>query len=257
MSKAAFAEHHILVNLRDPPQHVENWRGDTHRDYLINRNDVAVTPAGLASGWRWHGRSHCIVITIDPEALSRFAEKDLGLILTPKQLIDEPQRHDLDLSFAAQQLYEALATKAQGSDVLYEALARVFVVKLLRGYAEERASVTDPTAEFSASRYKSVLDYIAQNIAKSIGVEDMASAAGMSTSAFARVFKAAVGDTPHQFLSRYRIERAQDMMRDFDRPLIDVALACGFADQPHLGRVFKKVTGETPRAWRTRQRSKH
>ena len=255
MPKEVFAEHHVLISLRETPQRVENWRGDTHRDYQINEHDVVITPAGLASGWRWYGSSRCIVITIDPEALARFAGKELGLILTSAQLIDEPQRQDSDLSLAARQLYDALATKAHGSDVLYEALARVFLVKLLRGYAEERASMADPTADFGASRYKAVIDFIAANMAKPIGVEDMAKAAGMSPSAFARVFKAAVGDTPHQFLSRYRVERAQDMMQDFDRPLIDIALACGFADQPHLGRVFKKFTGETPKAWRKRVRT--
>ncbi|MCG8440209.1 MAG: AraC family transcriptional regulator [Caulobacterales bacterium] len=254
MPKEVFVQHHILVNLLDAPQRVENWRGDDHRDYMISRHDVVVTPAGLASGWRWYGRSRCIVITLDPEPLARFAGRELGLILTDAQLVDEPQRHDPDLSAAATQLYDALATKAQGSDVLYEALARVFVVKLLRAYAEQRASMEDRAADFGSDRYKRVLDFISSNMAKPIGVEDMAASAGMSASAFSRAFKAAVGDTPHQFLSRYRVERAQDMMRAFDRPLLDIALACGFADQPHLGRVFKKFTGETPKAWRTRVR---
>ena len=40
------------------------------------------------------------------------------------------------------------------------------------------------------------------------------------------------------------------MLRDPDRPLIDVALACGFADQPHFTRVFKRLTGQTPREHR-------
>lgn len=255
MPKEVFVQHHVLVNLREEPQRVENWRGEEHRDYEIVQHDVAVTPAGLASGWRWYGRSHCIVITLDPEPLARFAGRALGMILTDAQLIDEPQRNDPDLCAAATQLYDALATEAQGSDVLYEALARVFIVKLLRSYAEQRAVLDDPTAEFGADRYKRVLDFISDNVAKPIGVEDMAAAVGMSASAFARVFKAAVGDTPHQFLSRYRVERAQELMRDFERPLIDIALACGFADQPHLGRVFKKFTGETPKAWRTRRRN--
>ena len=254
MPKETFSQHHVLFNLREEPHHVENWRGDQHREFTYYKNEVVVTPAGLASGWRWRGRSRCIVITLEPEALARFAGREMGLVLTERQLVDEPQRLDEDLTVAAVQLYESLAAKAQGSDVVYEALARVFLVKLLRAYAERRAAMEDPTAEFSAEQYKRVLDYIAQNMAKPIAVEDMAAAAGMSASAFARVFKAAIGDTPHQFLSRYRVEQAQEMMRALDRPLIDVAFACGFADQPHLGRVFKKFTGQTPKAWRDQLR---
>lgn len=72
----------------------------------------------------------------------------------------------------------------------------------------------------------------------------------MSPSAFARAFKSALGETPHQFLVRYRVERAQEMMRDRSIALLDVALACGFSDQSHLGRVFKRLTGQTPKQYR-------
>ncbi|MEM1391217.1 MAG: helix-turn-helix transcriptional regulator, partial [Pseudomonadota bacterium] len=64
------------------------------------------------------------------------------------------------------------------------------------------------------------------------------------------MFKAVIGDAPYQFLTRYRTERAADMLSDPTRPVIDIALACGFADQPHLTRVFKQVMGRTPRQWR-------
>ncbi len=254
MPTAVFSQHHVLFNLRDEPQQVENWRGGTRRAFTYARNEVVVTPAGMPAGWRWRGRSRCIVITLDPEPLARFAGRELGLVLTARQLVDEPQRLDEDLTMAAEQLYQALASKDSGSAVVYEALARVFVVKLLRTYAERRGVMENPTAEFSAERYRRVLDFVEDNMARPITVEDMAAAAGMSASAFARVFKAAIGDTPHQFLSRYRVEQAQAMMRDLSRPLIDVALACGFADQPHLGRVFKKFTGQTPKAWRDQLR---
>lgn len=252
MPKETFAQHHVLVNLRDEPQRVENWRGDKHRDFTFHKDEIVITPAGLASGWFWHGTSRCIVITLEPEALARFAGRELGLLLTDTQLQDVARRHDPDLCQAATQLYEALATKADGSEVLYEALARVFVVKLLRVYADKRATIQDPSTDFGAEQYKRVLDYIAGNMTKPIGVEDMAAAAGMSAAAFGRVFKAAVGDTPYQFLSRFRVEQAQAMMRNRGRPLIDIALACGFADQPHMSRIFKKFTGETPKVWRDR-----
>ena len=72
----------------------------------------------------------------------------------------------------------------------------------------------------------------------------------MSPSHFARVFKETLGSTPMQYVLAYRIEQAMKMMADPARPLSDIALACGFADQAHFSRSFKQVTGQTPRAFR-------
>nr|WP_305889126.1 AraC family transcriptional regulator [Parvularcula maris] len=252
MTTEAFAQHHILINLKPDPHRVENWRGGEHRDFIYNQHEVVVTPAGLASGWRWHATSQVIVVTIEPSPLARFAKRELGFVLSDRQLRNEPQRHDPDLCNAARQLHEALLADETTRGVLYEALARVFVVKLLDGYGDQRGEVHAPSAELGAQRYKRVLDFIAENHSGSVAVEDLADAAGMGPSTFARAFKATLGETPHQFLSRYRVERAQEMLAEPDTPMIDIALACGFSDQSHLGRVFKKVVGITPKAYRQR-----
>lgn len=251
---AVLDRHHVLVNTRPAPHRVENWRDGRHHVHTIRRHDVTVAPAGRECGWRWRGRARCILVTLDPELLGRFAGRELGLILTDAQLIDEPQRNDPSLCAAAVQMRDALNPITQDTDVLFDAFARVFLVKLLRGYVDARAAMADPATDLGPDRFRRVLDHIAEKLARPIGVEDMAAVAGMSPSAFSRAFKAAIGDTPHQFLSRFRVERAQEMMLDCDRPLVDIALACGFADQPHLGRIFKKFTGETPKAWRDRMR---
>lgn len=250
MPTEAFAQHHILINLKRVSQRIENWRGVEHRDFTYSRDEVVVTPAGLKSGWRWYETSQVLVVTVEPDLLARFAERELGLLLTDRQLQDEPQRLDPDLCVAARQLHEALLADEATRGVLYEALARVFLVKLLEGYGDQQSDALAASGELGAQRYKRVLDFIADNYAGSVVVEDLASAAGMSASAFARVFKATLGETPHQFLSRYRVERAQDMLAEPATPMIDIALACGFSDQSHLGRMFKKIVGITPRAYR-------
>ncbi|MEL7258687.1 MAG: helix-turn-helix transcriptional regulator, partial [Pseudomonadota bacterium] len=81
-------------------------------------------------------------------------------------------------------------------------------------------------------------------------VEELAREAGMSPSHFSRVFKETLGSTPMQYVLAYRIEQAIKMMEDANRPLGNIALDCGFADQAHFSRSFKQVTGQTPRAFR-------
>jgi len=250
MPTETFAQHHILINLKDKPQRVENWRGGEHRDFVLCKNEIIVTPAGLKSGWRWHEKSKCIVITLDPAKLETFTQSELGRLLTDQQLNNLPQFEDADITSAAVILLDALRMGGIGSDIMFESLARVFLVKLIQKYGEDRTDEIAFSSSFTAKHYKRVLDFVAAHFGQPIRIEDMAHEAGLSASHFSRLFKSVIGDSPYQFLMRYRIERAEDLMLDPSKPLIDVALACGFSDQPHLTRIFKQQKGVTPKAWR-------
>lgn len=250
MPTEAFAQHHILINLKDTPHRVENWRGGDHRDFMFHKNEIVVTPAGLKSGWRWHAQSKCIVVTLNPARLEAFTQSELGLLLTDQQLRDLPQFEDADIASAACMLLEALRLGGVSSDVMFESLARVFLVKLVQKYGQDRTDEIAFSSSFTAAHYKRVLDFVSANFGKPIQIEDLAREAGLSASHFSRLFKSVIGDSPYQFLMRYRVERAEEMMRDPANALISIALACGFADQPHLTRIFKQHRGVTPKAWR-------
>lgn len=250
MPTDVFDQHHLLLNLREEPHRVENWRDGEHRDFTYRLHEIVLTPAGIRSGWRWHARSRVIVITLEPDKLERFARSELGLILTDRQLRDVPQAEDADLCQAGVMLLDALRTRSTGSEVMYESLARVFLVKLLQRYGDARHDALDFSSRFTARHYKRVLDFVESRFGEPVTTEDMAREAGMSTAHFSRLFKEVLGDTPYQFVMDYRVEQAKKMLRDRERPLIDVALASGFADQPHFTRIFKRLTGQTPGEWR-------
>jgi AraC family transcriptional regulator len=70
--------------------------------------------------------------------------------------------------------------------------------------------------------------------------------AGPVLVAFRRTF----GKSPHAFVIKRRVELAAQYMLQTEAPLSDIALQCGFTDQPHLCKHFRKITGHTPAAWR-------
>ncbi len=250
MPTMVFDQHHILLN-RNPKDHrVENWRGGKHRDFTYRQNEVVITPAGIESGWRWHEPSNVIVVTLDPDQLERFAHSEIGVILTDRHLRDVPQQLDADLVGSAEMVLTGLQAGGPGSDVMFDALSRVFLVKLIDGYGEKRSEVLDFTRGFTAQHYKRVLKHVQLHFGSSLTIEDLAKEAGLSTAHFARLFRQVLGETPYQFLMDYRIEQAKRMLQDAQRPLIDIALACGFSDQPHFTRIFKRLTGQTPRDYR-------
>ncbi|MDJ0920136.1 MAG: AraC family transcriptional regulator [Henriciella sp.] len=253
MAPNIYDQHHILVNLKPAPHRVEHWRDGEYRDFTLMPNEIIVTPAGVKSGWRWHETSKVIVVTLNPERLEAFAKSEVGILLTEQQLQDLPQFEDADIVTAATMLLNALKLGGTGSDVMFESLARVFLIKLIQKYGDERSDAAEFSRAYTADQHRRVLDLLADRFGEDIGVEEMANEAGLSSSHFSRMFKAVIGDAPYQFLTRYRAERAAEMLTDLARPVIDIALACGFSDQPHLTRVFKQIHGETPRRWRLAQ----
>jgi AraC family transcriptional regulator len=250
MPTAIFDQHHLLLNLREEDHRVENWRDETHRDFIYRLNEIVLTPAGIRSGWYWHARSKVIVITIDPAPLERFARAELGIILTDRQVKNVPQAEDADLCQAGVMLLDALRSRTTGSEVMYESLARVFLVKLLQRYGEERHEALEFSRGFTARHYKRVLDHVEANFGQPITIEALADVAALSPAHFSRLFKDVIGDSPYQFVMDYRVEQAKKMLGDRERPLIDVALSCGFSDQPHFNRIFKRLTGATPKEYR-------
>jgi AraC-like DNA-binding protein len=92
-------------------------------------------------------------------------------------------------------------------------------------------------------------EFLAANFAASVATKDVADICKLSSSHFTRAFKATTTYTPHEWLLRYRVRRAQQLLLG-PSPIVDIAAQCGFADQSHLTRVFKKSIGLTPAQYR-------
>jgi transcriptional regulator GlxA family with amidase domain len=88
------------------------------------------------------------------------------------------------------------------------------------------------------------------NLAETLQLSQLAAISGLSTSHFGRAFKASTGLPPHRWHLKQRIEHACAMLADAGASLADVAYATGFADQSHFTRVFSRMIGMSPGAWR-------
>jgi transcriptional regulator GlxA family with amidase domain len=95
-----------------------------------------------------------------------------------------------------------------------------------------------------------VLAHIEANLSAPIQNRDLAAIARLSTYHFNVAFRNSVGDPPRAYIIRRRIERAQGLMLSTNRALSDIAVDCGLSDQAHFTRLFGKIVGESPGAWR-------
>jgi AraC-like DNA-binding protein len=92
--------------------------------------------------------------------------------------------------------------------------------------------------------------YLRQNLDRPVRLNTVAAQVALSVSYFSRAFKETFGTTPHMYVLRLRLELAQKLMLTTEDPLSQIALACGLADQAHLSKLFRRLMGETPNAWR-------
>jgi AraC-like DNA-binding protein len=106
----------------------------------------------------------------------------------------------------------------------------------------------------SPARTHRICEYIHSNLGQNISLEALAEMAGLSTHHFARAFKRTVGMPPHGYVLQRRIEHAQQMLRNTDLPMSEIALSAGFSDQSHLARHFRRITGMSPSVVRWEQR---
>ena len=93
------------------------------------------------------------------------------------------------------------------------------------------------------------VDFIRRHYAQEVTLAEMANAAGVSPFHLARVFKKALGMSPHQYLIEVRVHSAHALLAAGTQhpSLAEVATAVGFADQSHLTRQFKRILGTTPK----------
>lgn len=91
-----------------------------------------------------------------------------------------------------------------------------------------------------------ICEFIEAHLSEKISLDDLSSMAGLSPHHFSRAFQQSIGMPPHRYLLRRRLEHVEQMLRDTQLPLAEIALSVGFADQSHLARHFRRMTGVPP-----------
>lgn len=102
------------------------------------------------------------------------------------------------------------------------------------------------TADYSSA--ERARQYLAEHVDQQVALADLEQVAGRDRWCLSRDFRTLFGTSPYRYLVMRRLERARRLLRRGGAPC-DVALACGFSDQSHMTRQFRKAFGITPRRW--------
>lgn len=168
---------------------------------------------------------------------------------------------------------EMLAARTPGKSPAVAALTALFATHLVEKYTSLGAKKPEYRGGLPFRQLQKVQDYVAANLAEEISIDGLAELVELSASHFAHVFKETTGMTPLQFVTRARITRAQQMIRECparkrstkrgadtawpperqtSRSLIEIGLDVGYRSPSHFAQVFRRVVGVTPTEFRAR-----
>jgi len=108
--------------------------------------------------------------------------------------------------------------------------------------------------EIAFRELAAVIRHIDRHFEEKISMEEMARLAGLSSTHFNRRFRALLKMSPSEYLAKRRVQEAQRLLTESEESVGEIAVACGFYDQSHFTRHFRRVTGMTPLGYRKRFR---
>jgi AraC family transcriptional regulator len=196
----------------------------------------------------WVGRmnvSH-LQLGISDGALMACSDGAYGEVeLRPSRKFADPR-----LSAMAAAVHAEMVAGFPSGRLFLDSVEQAMAVTLVNGHAVRHRPVQMYRGGLGSARLRRIKELVHAKMEHDLSLEDMAQSVGLSTAHFARMFRKSMGETPHQFVLRQRLERGKAMLRAPDARVLDVAVACGFKTQQHFAQVFRDVLGLSPTQYR-------
>ncbi|PYS00864.1 MAG: hypothetical protein DMG12_16560, partial [Acidobacteria bacterium] len=183
-------------------------------------------------------------------AVSEIYNCDIsGAELVPRFAILDPMLEQLAVAITT-----ALREGTAEDGLYIDTIAQMMAVHLARLHSSRSRPGRMPLVQtISGWRMRRVIEYIEENLDGDLSLQAMAAEVDISPIYLARAFKAAIGQSPHRYVLARRVERAKELLRNTEMPVVDVALSAGFSSQSHLSYWFQRYVGVSPAAYRQRR----
>jgi AraC-like DNA-binding protein len=156
--------------------------------------------------------------------------------------------YDSRVRDCAHLLADAFARELRHDRLYGESLTVALIVALL--HATRHLANQQPVTGLMPRELRIAKEYLEQEVAKDLSLAELARLVGLSRSRLARGFKASTGVAPYTWALQFRIQKAKELLKKRDQPIVATALEMGFADQSHFTKTFRRVAGITPGEWR-------
>jgi AraC family transcriptional regulator len=241
---------HTLILRKGSPSLLE-WRTSGRDRFLtLLPGSSSLLPAGLLEAARVTRElpGTAIFLRIDPSLFERGIadiKKRGKLELVRHTQLDDPQICRLLTTLDAH-----LHDGSPAGSLFSESIALALSAHIAERYASLPQQLERHRGGLPPSRLKRVLEYINTNLSDQLQLSTLAEVADTNLYHFARAFKQTVGESPHQYVLRRRIEHAKQLLRDPQISVIEASARTGFVDQSHFSKVFRRLVGTAPTQYR-------
>lgn len=240
-SFAAVRSHLLILHLNGPVT-VTAGAGGAARRTTLPPGGFFLHPAGEELAAALGGDLRTVHVNMD-DALLREAAGGRQV-----RLVSRHRRYDPMIERLLVAMDDVLRHWQPSARTYVDHLAAMLAAHLVYRYNLSRPPDRPPpgSSPLADRQLGEAVDMMRLRLAEPIPLADLAAAASLSTSQLIRRFKAATGLTPHRYLVRLRLRQAVRELRDGDRPIAEIAVACGFSHQEHLTRTMRARLGTTP-----------
>jgi AraC-like DNA-binding protein len=207
-----------------------------------------IAPAANSNVAHYGGGGAPTTIVCGSLSFDRASLKPITQLLPSFILIKADQARTLALHNTMQALASEMVEQAPGSEVVATRLAEVLFIQLLRAHIASGVEWRNKgwlRALFDP-KMGTALSAIHDSVNMPWTVESLADVAGMSRSAFAARFKELLGQTPLEYVTKWRMQKAMPLLQQRDKKLIDVARLVGYESDAAFSKAFKRVVGASP-----------
>ncbi len=215
----------------------------------LGAGSLCLMPRGASSRWDVSGPVRMFHLYFSRRTFERFAVEALGADPARLALREVTYFRDPVIEGLVRSTFLALDWRENGHRVALTHAAQTLLAYLTTGMTERQPDATVARGGLSSAVLRRLADFVSENVGEPLGLDDLAACAGLSPFHFARAFKRSTGETPHAFVMRRRVERAEEALRR-GAEIADTALACGFSSQSHFTAAFRRRTGATPGQFR-------
>lgn len=212
-----------------------------HLEHQTGLESVCIGPAGADYNVEFLGPVSGVILEVNTECLAMIQAQS-GFY--NRQLLPKMNGQDAGLSRLTALLEAEVCAGHPNGALLWSSVVDALLRHLVECCLGEATPV--PYGTLSTEALKRLNKYVAEHMAESFDLADMATIAGCEKFRFARAFARCVGVTPHRFVVRRRIERARTLIAAGGHTLAEIAAMTGFSDQSHLHHWIKRICGITP-----------
>jgi AraC family transcriptional regulator len=225
---------------------VEIYNGRAARSYLIPTGAFCFSPYGPAARVRWSSPRTLFVVALSPRWIAAIAQEHGhgAEVLRPAIAARDPH---------VEWIVRALVLESRDGmptgSLYLDTLANALVVRLLSHQRTEQTA-SRQRGGLGGIRLRAILERIHTDPGNPPPLIELAKLAGLSIDHFVRAFRSSIGEPPHRYMLRERIRVAQQLLASTSKPLAEIALQTGFADQSHFTIAFRRWVGTTPARYR-------